>query len=98
MQTELAQTKAGDAIHILGLNEAGQERDNSLMSEEGVLPWLQDTVEQDVWGEWGVVWRDVVVLDAGNIPRTVYNLTDHDLRRQSAYDSLKAILIEIAGR
>lgn len=98
MQTELGQRNSGLAIEILGLNEAGQESGNATIGDVAPLPWLQDTPEQDAWGRWGIRWRDVVVLDAHNIPRAVYNLTEHNLARLSAYDSLKAILIQIASR
>ncbi len=56
------------------------------------LPWLQDVPEVDVWGAWGIAFRDVVILDADNEVLDVYNLTEHDLSDPAAYDELKSLL------
>ena len=61
------------------------------------IPWVQDTGAEDVWGRWGVANRDVVVLDSLNHPAAVYNLTEHNLAIPADYDSLKALLLRIAG-
>jgi hypothetical protein len=53
------------------------------------LPWLQETVNDDVWGDWSVTYRDVIILDANNIPVGVYNLTAHDLSAAANRDALK---------
>jgi hypothetical protein len=101
MQTELnaeASTRPGSRpIHILGVNEAGQESDNGLVTSGRHCPWLQDTSQENVWsGKWGVTWRDVVVLDAENRKITVYNLTQQDLYTPANYAALKNILIQAA--
>ncbi len=57
------------------------------------LPWLQDVPEVDAWGLWQATWRDVRVLDAKNVVRDVYNLTEHDLNDPAAYAELKALLL-----
>ena len=99
MQAEIdsAAARTPREIHILGLNAAGQESGNAAMCDGRSLPWLQDTAEQDAWGDWAVTWRDVVILDARNMPQAAYNLTVHDLAETANYDSLKALLLRIAG-
>lgn len=44
-----------------------------------------------------MTYRDVVVLDSGNRVAAVYNLTEHDLSVPANYDSLKALLVRVAG-
>lgn len=97
MQAEIDATASPKEMHILGLNEVGHESGNEGMCEGRSLPWLQDTAEQDAWGDWGVTYRDVVILDAQNVPRAVYNLTTYDLADSANYDSLRTLLVQIAG-
>lgn len=82
-----------DSIRILGVNEIGSERANAEVCNGRDLPWLQDTVQDQVWTRWKIRYRDVVVLDADNVPVAVYNLTDHNLAFTANYDELKAILL-----
>ena len=65
------------AHRILGLNEVGHESGNDAFCEGRDLPWLQDTADAGVWQEWGVVYRDVVILDADGEAVEVYNLTEN---------------------
>jgi hypothetical protein len=102
MQKEITSRQAapgaGAPIQILGVNAAGQESANALMSEGRVLPLLQDRSDVDAWGLWRVEYRDVVILDTQNRPVAVYNLTLHDLADTSDYAELKALLLEKAAR
>ena len=68
------------------------------MGANGDLPILQDTVTDDVWGAWGAVWRDVVILDPDNKRTTVYNLTTYDLADVANRDALKQLLLDAAGQ
>ncbi len=62
------------------------------------LPWLQETTGgDDVWGSWGVTYRDVVILDAENEVVGVYNLTEHGLASEANQEQLKQMLREAAG-
>jgi hypothetical protein len=92
MQVSLDATGTRRPVRILGVNGAGLEGSNSLMTAGRTLPWLQDTTEQQVWTSWHVTYRDVVVLDARNRAVAVFNLTVHDLHRAAARDSLLQIL------
>jgi hypothetical protein len=85
-------------VSILGVNGAGQEAGNGDLGADHHLPWLQDRLSVDAWGLWHVTYRDLVILDPQNRPVAVYNLTEHNLARGSAYDSLKTILLDLAGR
>ena len=88
MQTELA----GTDIQLLGVNQAGAERGNFDTCMGNDIPWLQEDGAVDAWGLWDVRYRDVVILDAENVPVAVYNLTDHDLADPANYAELKALL------
>ena len=84
-------------IQILGVNESGQESGNSGMVQGRLLPLLQDTQQEQVWGgRWQVVYRDVVMLDAQNRRVAVYNLTTHDLNDPANYAELRDLLLAAA--
>jgi hypothetical protein len=97
MQGELDAIDTARPIRLLGINEAGQESGNSVIVVGRTIPWLQDTESEDVWAKWKVTYRDVVVLDPENRVAGVYNLTEHDLNVPANYDSLKALLLRVAG-
>ena len=84
MQTELPD------VAILGVNETGYESSNETFCEGRDLPWLQDTPESNIWTAWGVVYRDVFILDAEGTLLEVYNLSMNDLSVN--YEELKGIL------
>jgi hypothetical protein len=92
MQQEL--DAAGHDIAIVGINEAGRDEGNEQFCDGRDLPWLQDTATDDVWGEWGISYRDVVVLDAAGDTHGVFNLTNNDLGDQVAHDELWALLTQ----
>lgn len=96
MQRELDQAAGTGRIRILGVNAAGEEQDNGLAVQDRTLPWLQDTPEENAWGDWAVTWRDVVILDRENRKIVVYNLTQHNLVRSAAFDSLRTMLLNAA--
>ena len=61
------------------------------------LPWLQETADGDeVWGDWGVTYRDVVILNSSNEVVDVYNLTEHDLASAGSREALKQKLRDAA--
>jgi hypothetical protein len=88
MQTELA----GTTIHILGVNQFTSVSGNQQNCDGRDIPWLQEDQTSNVQGQWGALYRDVVILDADNVPVAVYNLTAHDLAVPANYDELKALL------
>ncbi len=96
MQQELDALNLPTVVVISGINEAGLEVGNDQMTDGRDLPWLQDTVVDDVWGSWAPVYRDVVILDESNIEIDVFNLTVHDLGDPLEYAALKQILIDAA--
>ena len=96
MQGEIDATHPAKAVHILGVNAAGQESGNVTFCTGRALPWLQDTAQQNVWGAWAVVWRDVYILDARGRLLYIYNLTEHDLGARTNYAELESLLLSAA--
>lgn len=86
------------ALHLAAVNLPGLEDYADDMGANGVLPILQDTTKDDVWGAWGATWRDVVVLDPDNERSAVYNLTTYDLAVEANRDALKALLLAAASQ
>ena len=90
MQSELV--SEGHEIQILAINEIGFSG-LSGMADRGDLPLLQDTEDENVWHEWDVTYRDVVILDRNNQKVGVWNLTTDSLSVASNYDALKALFV-----
>ena len=76
--------------------EAGHESGNASAVTGRTIPWLQDTPSENVWSDWAVTYRDLVILDAENQKIDVYNLTTHDLADPANYAELKQKLLEAA--
>jgi hypothetical protein len=83
-------------IEILGVNRIDQAPYNSGMTAGRTLPWLQDTVQDAVWTNWNVIYRDFRILDSQNRLYAVYNLTDHDLTQATNRETLKQMLLQAA--
>jgi hypothetical protein len=85
-------------IEILGVNEIGQESPSAvaLMTGGRKLALLQNTASQNVWSRWGVVYRDVRILDAQNRLHGVFNVTSKDLGITANREALKAIFLAAA--
>jgi len=97
MQDELIAENPGTIIRLLGCNQMGAEGGVPGMTNARDLPLTQDTLAENVWVDWAVTYRDVVVLDVDNIPVAVYNLTANDLANPVNYAALKQILKTAAG-
>jgi hypothetical protein len=67
------------------------------LDAESPLPWLQPVEGQDVWTDWAVAYRDVVILTPDNEVFAVYNLTLHSLADPANRQEL-ADLLRAAGR
>jgi hypothetical protein len=93
MQNELDATHPG-AIQILGVNDIGLDSGNPSITAGRDLPWLQATAQYDVWNDWAVTYRDVIIVDAHNVDVGAYNLTTFDLADAGNYDTLKQMLID----
>ncbi len=97
MQDELDTNYPALDIEILGINQVGFSADNSVITALGDIPWLQDTSSEDVWGTWGVTYRDVVVLNTDNTVYAVYNVTANNLGTASNYTALLNLFLAAAG-
>ncbi|MBM3880028.1 MAG: hypothetical protein FJ387_09965 [Verrucomicrobia bacterium] len=78
------------------MNRTSDSSYNGLATEGRGLPWLQDSFTQNVWSRWGVVYRDVRILDGQNRVVAVYNLTEHDLSQAANREALKALFLAAA--
>ena len=97
MQDELVAENPATIIRILGCNQIGSEAGNPAICAGRDIPWTQDTLAANVWVDWAVTYRDVVVTDVDNITVAVYNLTTNDLADPANYAALKQILKDAAG-
>ena len=79
---------------IIGLNHMDKSGGNELMTEGRDIPWLQDTESADVWTEWGVLYRDVIVLNGKNEYVAVINLSLDNLENEESYSELLSLIIE----
>jgi hypothetical protein len=98
IQRELKAANPEINIEILGVNEIGQDSASAvaLMTGGRNLPLLQNTASQNVWSRWGVVYRDVRILDAQNRLQGVFNVTSQDLAIAANREALKAIFLAAA--
>ena len=79
---------------MLGVNDVGFDSGNPSITAGRDLPWLQATTQQDVWDDWAITFRDVVIVDANNIEVDAFNLTTYDLSDPANYSTLKQMLID----
>ncbi len=98
MQKQLAAEGLPLAVQILGINPAGLESGNALVCAGRDLPWLQESTADSVsaWGAWGIVYRDVLILDPENEKVTAYNLTTHDLADSANFAALAGLIRDAA--
>ena len=95
--SEIAATNAALRVKIVGVNHRGSSQLNMNIAQMGVLlPWLQDTDDAAVWTRWQAKYRDVMILDAGNRPLALDNLTTHDLGVTANREAFKRALISSA--
>ena len=97
MQTEIDSQDTRRPIQILGINGVGLESGNGDITAGSVLPWLQPAVADEVWTQWQVEYRDVVILGPGNERLDAFNLTVHDLADPGNYAALMTQLLEAAN-
>jgi hypothetical protein len=102
MQYDFRQNFPQLDVSILGINASGHESGNSWFTSVVDLPWLQDVDsdgdrQSDVWTDWQVEYRDVIILDEENFPVGRFNLSTHDLRYFENYSALRQMLIDAAS-
>jgi len=95
MQTDL--DASGLTVEIIGVNQVGAESGNDSITDGRDLAWLQETTDQDVWADWSVTYRDVIIVGEDGKPVDVYNLTDNDLDVQGNYDALLQLFTDAGG-
>jgi hypothetical protein len=102
MQQQLNESYPELEVQIIGVNERGHELGNPIITKDRSLPWLQDLdADQDgasdnFMNRWDYAYRDVVIVDAQNVPIEAYNLTENDLGQPENFDALMTKLINAA--
>jgi hypothetical protein len=93
MQEEFNAENPNLQIQILGINQAGYSSGNSAISNGRDIPWLQDTVDENVWSTWEHAYRDVIIVDESNQRVGVYNLTTNSLASSANFQALKSMIL-----
>ncbi|HMV70502.1 MAG TPA: hypothetical protein PKA64_26915 [Myxococcota bacterium] len=83
---------AGEGLDLViaGVNAAGLEYDNPIITAGRALPWLQDP-DDGVWRSYGAEWRDLFAV-VGGVVQDKRNLTEHDLTQPEEADALAEML------
>lgn len=91
---ELREEDLSYHVEILGVNwSQDDEFANDLMTEGRNLPWLQDTLIQNVRDQMSASYRDVIILDPLNREQAIrFNLTTSDLALATNREVLKKLL------
>jgi hypothetical protein len=89
MKAELDTEGLPVEVAILGINAIGLEAGNPSITSGRTIPWLQDTLAENVWSTWAPTYRDVVILDTQNQKIDVYNVTVYNLADPANYATLK---------
>jgi hypothetical protein len=97
LQKELDITWPELGVQLLGVNQAGYDAANDVITDTRDIPWLQDVPEVLVWDVWAVGWRDLYILDGENRLVAVFNLTEHNLQLPAEYEALRDLLLQTAG-
>ncbi len=102
IQDEIAAEFPELDIQFVGVNQSGLDYGNATFTADIDLPWLQDVDadgdgRSDAWAAWDVLPRDVVILNADNLPVATYNLTTHDIAEAENYETLKQLVIDVAS-
>ena len=97
MQAELLAENPATAIRLLGVNETGQEGGNTSFITGRTIPWLQEAAGDNVWSDWSITYRDLIILDKDNQRVDTYNLTSNSLANAANYTFLKNLLKTYAG-
>jgi hypothetical protein len=88
-------------VEILGVNAAGFDSSNAWFTANSDLPWLQDVDSDgnsmsDVWEDWHVAYRDVIILDEENRLVGVFNLSTNDLSDPVNFNALGLMFVSAA--
>lgn len=79
------------------MNRTSDASGNPTISAERVLPWIQDTEQDDVWEQWNVTYRDVFIVNGAGELAGVYNLSINDLAVQDNSLALAQMIADTAA-
>jgi hypothetical protein len=83
-------------VEIVIINPSTRAQYASLAASATVLPWLQDTAEQDVWSRWGRTKDEFCVVDTQGSLLTVTNLGYASLEHGENRDAVRKVLLTAA--
>jgi hypothetical protein len=83
-------------VEVVGINRSDQSGNNHLVTGSRSLPWVQDTIDADLWNSWNVAWRDVRIVSSQQKLAGVYNLSSNNLGLPINRTSLKNMLLKEA--
>ncbi|MBD3334824.1 MAG: hypothetical protein GF355_04860 [Candidatus Eisenbacteria bacterium] len=99
LQEDLDDEDLARGVKILGINSIAREDFNEFMCQESKIPYLQDTLDEQVWSRWDAENYIMVILDAETRVVEVYNADPYvnNLGPEgTAYSELKDRLISLA--
>lgn len=80
---------------IVGINQIGYDAGNESIKEGRDAPWVQDNEAVNVWADWGINYRDVLLLDGDRRAVHVSNLSNEGLQNDVNYCNLAQIFFDI---
>lgn len=83
---------------MLGVNGAGAEDGVLDMTDGHMIPLVQDVYTGGMEEMWGARHFDLMILDRDGAVAAVWKMTEHDLTDPVEYESLKALLLQLANR
>ena len=92
MQTEL--NNLNIKANIIGINDQNKSSGNEGMVEGRDLPWLQDLETTNVWSEWQISYRDIIILNTDNEYESLINVTIDNLTTEDGYNKLMNLITD----
>lgn len=97
MATRLQSEEPAAAITILGINQAGRESANDVITDGHTLAWLQDTDEADVFGAWPPgQMRELKVVGPDGTVAGVFDLNTQDPADASVQTEIEDLMLSLA--
>ena len=97
MSARLKSDEPGAAITILGINQAGRESANDVITDRHTLAWLQDTDQADVFGVWPPVQiRELKVVGPDGTVAAVFDLNTQDPAEEAVQTEIEDLLLSLA--
>jgi hypothetical protein len=93
MQNEFDAAQPNPPIQILVINNIGAESGTAPTTDGRDIPYLQDTMGENVKSDWNATWRELVIVNSCNEVVQVINTSTNSLSLPSNYDMVKNALL-----